>query len=158
MASTLPRPERRRSRGDLPALLCTAQPTPAGLPLFRRYRQTCHPYTHREHAHAHQHRHRRHPPCPSHAKSGALTKKAVVETALRLLVQTHSQTSIRRLRGNIQWRGDSQPVQISPASRNRPPDLSAFTESRALAASRMEWPDDEHITLGKDVHPERNSL
>ncbi len=38
--------------------------------------------------------------------SGAPTKKAVVETALRLLVQTHSQTSIRQLRGKIQWQGD----------------------------------------------------
>ena len=39
-------------------------------------------------------------------KSGALTKKAAVETALRLLVQTHSQVSIRKLRGNVQWKGN----------------------------------------------------
>jgi len=38
--------------------------------------------------------------------SGAPTKKVVVDTALRLLVQTHSQTSIRQLRGKIQWQGD----------------------------------------------------
>ena len=37
---------------------------------------------------------------------GARTKKAVVETALRLLVKTHAQTGIRRLRGKVQWHGD----------------------------------------------------
>jgi Arc/MetJ family transcription regulator len=38
--------------------------------------------------------------------SGARTKKAVVEAGLRLLVKTHSQTAIRRLRGKVQWQGD----------------------------------------------------
>jgi Arc/MetJ family transcription regulator len=38
--------------------------------------------------------------------SGARTKRAVVEEALRLLVQTKSQSSIRRLRGKIAWDGD----------------------------------------------------
>ena len=38
--------------------------------------------------------------------SGAPTKKAVVEAGLRLLVQTHSQTSIRRLRGKVKWEGN----------------------------------------------------
>ena len=38
--------------------------------------------------------------------SGAPTKKAAVDTALRLLVQTHTQTSIRRLRGKVQWQGN----------------------------------------------------
>ena len=38
--------------------------------------------------------------------SGARTKKASVEAALRLLVKTHSQTAIRRLRGKVQWEGD----------------------------------------------------
>ncbi len=44
----------------------------------------------------------------SHAMrtSGARTKKAVVEAGLRLLVKTHSQTSIRKLRGKVQWEGD----------------------------------------------------
>ena len=37
--------------------------------------------------------------------SGARTKKAAVEAALRLLVKTHSQTAIRRLRGKLQWEG-----------------------------------------------------
>jgi Arc/MetJ family transcription regulator len=38
--------------------------------------------------------------------SGAHTKKAAVEAGLRLLVKTHSQTAIRRLRGKVQWEGD----------------------------------------------------
>ena len=38
--------------------------------------------------------------------SGARTKRAVVEEALRLLVQTKGQSSIRRLRGKIAWEGD----------------------------------------------------
>jgi Arc/MetJ family transcription regulator len=37
--------------------------------------------------------------------SGTRTKKAVVEAGLRLLVQTHSQTAIRRLRGKVRWEG-----------------------------------------------------
>ena len=38
--------------------------------------------------------------------SGATTKKAVVEAALKLLIETHAQGGIRRLRGKIQWDGD----------------------------------------------------
>lgn len=38
--------------------------------------------------------------------SGVHTKKATVEAGLRLLVQTHTQASIRRLRGKVQWEGD----------------------------------------------------
>jgi Arc/MetJ family transcription regulator len=38
--------------------------------------------------------------------SGARTKKAVVEAGLRLLVKTHAQAGIRRLRGKVQWEGD----------------------------------------------------
>ena len=38
--------------------------------------------------------------------SGARTKKAVVEAGLRLLVKTHSQTAIRKLRGKVQWEVD----------------------------------------------------
>jgi len=38
--------------------------------------------------------------------SGARTKRAVVEEALRLLVQTRGQGSIRRLRGKVAWQGD----------------------------------------------------
>jgi Arc/MetJ family transcription regulator len=38
--------------------------------------------------------------------TGARTKRAVVETALRLLVRTHSQTGIRQLRGKVRWHGD----------------------------------------------------
>jgi len=38
--------------------------------------------------------------------SGLTTKKAVVEAALRLLIQTHSHTGIRRLRGKVKWEGN----------------------------------------------------
>ena len=38
--------------------------------------------------------------------SGERTKRGVVERALRLLVQTHDQAGVRRLRGRVAWRGD----------------------------------------------------
>jgi Arc/MetJ family transcription regulator len=38
--------------------------------------------------------------------SGLTTKKEVVETALRLFVQTHSQVGIRRLRGKVKLKGN----------------------------------------------------
>jgi len=38
--------------------------------------------------------------------SGGRTKKAAVETSLRLLVKTHSQTAIRQLPGKVPWEGD----------------------------------------------------
>ena len=38
--------------------------------------------------------------------SGARTKRAAVESGLRLLIQTRAQARIRRLRGKVQWRGD----------------------------------------------------
>jgi len=38
--------------------------------------------------------------------SGAATKRAVVEDALRLLVQRCAQHGIRKLFGKVQWEGD----------------------------------------------------
>ncbi len=38
--------------------------------------------------------------------SGRRTKRATVEAALRLLIQTRSQGRLRRLRGKIDWQGD----------------------------------------------------
>ena len=38
--------------------------------------------------------------------SGERTKRAVVEEALRLLIRTHGQCSMRRLRGKVSWEGD----------------------------------------------------
>jgi Arc/MetJ family transcription regulator len=38
--------------------------------------------------------------------SEARTKRAVVEEALRLLVQTKAQHSVRRLRGKVNWEGN----------------------------------------------------
>ena len=38
--------------------------------------------------------------------SSSRTKRAVVEEALRLLIQTRGQSSLRRLRGQVAWNGD----------------------------------------------------
>ena len=38
--------------------------------------------------------------------SGARTKRAVVEAALQLLVKTHEQSAIRKLRGKVEWVGN----------------------------------------------------
>ena len=38
--------------------------------------------------------------------SGLSTKRGAVEAALRLLIQTYNQGSIRRLRGKVRWNGD----------------------------------------------------
>jgi Arc/MetJ family transcription regulator len=38
--------------------------------------------------------------------SGLTTKKAVVEAALRLLIQTRSQVGIRQFKGKVQWEGN----------------------------------------------------
>ena len=38
--------------------------------------------------------------------SGARTKKATVEEALRLLVQTRGQAAMKRWRGKIRWEGN----------------------------------------------------
>jgi Arc/MetJ family transcription regulator len=38
--------------------------------------------------------------------SGTRTKRAFVEAGLRLLLKTHSQSAIRKLRGKVQWEGD----------------------------------------------------
>jgi len=39
-------------------------------------------------------------------QSGSPTKRAAVEAGLRLLVETHNQTRIRRHKGKIHWEGD----------------------------------------------------
>ena len=51
--------------------------------------------------------------------TGLLTKKAVVEEGLRLLIKVKGQEGIRRLRGKIEWEGD----------------LGAMREGRVKAAS-----------------------
>jgi Arc/MetJ family transcription regulator len=38
--------------------------------------------------------------------TGLATKQAVVETALRLLVQIKGQSDIRQLRGKVKWEGN----------------------------------------------------
>jgi Arc/MetJ family transcription regulator len=60
--------------------------------------------------------------------SGLTTKKAVVEAALRLLIQTHSQAGIRRLRGKVKWEGNldvSRREQTLPARRSKASPLDA---------------------------------
>ena len=47
--------------------------------------------------------------------SGESTKRAVVERALRLLVETHSQGGVRRLRGRVKWQGDLRRSPQSPS-------------------------------------------
>jgi Arc/MetJ family transcription regulator len=44
---------------------------------------------------------------------GARTKRAAVEAGLRLLVATHRQLSIRRLRGKVRWEGDLEASRLS---------------------------------------------
>jgi Arc/MetJ family transcription regulator len=38
--------------------------------------------------------------------SGATTKKAVVEAALKLLVRTHAQAGMRKFWGKVKWEGN----------------------------------------------------
>jgi Arc/MetJ family transcription regulator len=47
------------------------------------------------------------------ACEGATTKKAVVEAGLRVLIQTHRQTNIRRLRGKVEWVGDLEESRLN---------------------------------------------
>lgn len=37
--------------------------------------------------------------------SGLSTKRAAVEAGLRLLIEVHAQSGIRKLRGKVQWEG-----------------------------------------------------
>ncbi len=45
--------------------------------------------------------------------SGARTKKATVEAALKLLADTYAQSSFRRFRGKVQWEGDLEQSRLS---------------------------------------------
>ncbi len=44
--------------------------------------------------------------------SGLRTKRATVEEALKLLVQTKKQAGIRRLRGKLQWEGSLDEIRL----------------------------------------------
>jgi Arc/MetJ family transcription regulator len=44
--------------------------------------------------------------------SGASTKRAVVEEALRLFVRIRGQERIRELRGKIKWEGDLETMRL----------------------------------------------
>ena len=49
--------------------------------------------------------------------SGARTKRAAVEQALRLLIQTRAQKGIRRLRGKVAWEGNLEVSRQGRATR-----------------------------------------
>ena len=49
--------------------------------------------------------------------SGARTKRAAVEEALRLLVLTRSQATVRRLRGKVAWDGDLRTSRLERVGR-----------------------------------------
>jgi Arc/MetJ family transcription regulator len=50
--------------------------------------------------------------------SGEPTKRAVVERALRLLIDTYGQGAIRALRGKIDWQGDLEVSRHGRSSRS----------------------------------------
>jgi Arc/MetJ family transcription regulator len=45
--------------------------------------------------------------------SGARTKKATVEAALKLLAQTYAQGAFRRFKGKVQWEGNLEESRLS---------------------------------------------
>lgn len=49
--------------------------------------------------------------------SGLRTKKATVQAALRLLVNTHEEQSIGRLKGKVRWDDDLRESRRGPTSR-----------------------------------------
>ena len=49
--------------------------------------------------------------------SSARTKRAVVEEALHLLIQTRDQGSVRRLRGKVSWEGDLSSSRLGRAAK-----------------------------------------
>jgi len=50
--------------------------------------------------------------------SSKATKRAVVEEALQLLVQTKGQAGIRRLRGKVNWDGDLETMRADRVRRH----------------------------------------
>ena len=47
--------------------------------------------------------------------AGTATKKATVEAALRLLIQTRSQAGMRKLRGKVKWEGNLEESRAAAA-------------------------------------------
>jgi len=45
--------------------------------------------------------------------SGARSKKATVEAALKLLADTYAQGAFRKFRGKVQWEGDLEQSRLS---------------------------------------------
>jgi Arc/MetJ family transcription regulator len=47
--------------------------------------------------------------------SGLPTKRAVIEAALRLLIEVKGQSAVRRLRGKVRWDGDLDEMRAARA-------------------------------------------
>jgi Arc/MetJ family transcription regulator len=47
--------------------------------------------------------------------SGLPTKRAVIEAALRLLIEVKGQSAVRRLRGKVRWEGDLDEMRAARA-------------------------------------------
>ena len=45
--------------------------------------------------------------------TGSKTKKEVVETALKLLIQIRGQENLRSLKGTVEWEGDLHEMRLS---------------------------------------------
>ena len=54
--------------------------------------------------------------------TGVRTKRAVVDASLRLLVKTHEQASLRRLRGKVKWEGNLHESRLGRAPGGRAKD------------------------------------
>jgi Arc/MetJ family transcription regulator len=78
--------------------------------------------------------------------SGNRTKEETVEAALRLLIEVDAQTSIRRLRGKVQWQGIA-----SDRPRTAPRNLSQEL-MEGLAAVRMQRSSGVSLR-GRNVRP-----
>jgi Arc/MetJ family transcription regulator len=75
-------------------------------------------------------------------RSGARTKRAVVEEGLRLLIRTRDQRAIRRLRGKVAWRRTSRRDRKAPsrnAQRRHPRRMTLWVAPTPLTRFR-DWP------------------
>jgi Arc/MetJ family transcription regulator len=50
--------------------------------------------------------------------SGLRTNRAVIEEALRLLIRTHGQATMRRLRGKVSWEGNLESSRLGRVTKS----------------------------------------
>jgi Arc/MetJ family transcription regulator len=67
--------------------------------------------------------------------SGAATKRAVVEDALRLLVQRRAQQGVSKLFGKVQWEGDLDWMRSKNKWEERAPDRHAGKPAQTTGRS-----------------------